>query len=40
MTGRSRDNLPNPTMDLSTSSVPTNAPAIGDLMDMFNFGDF
>ena len=38
LTGRSRDNLPNPTMDLSTSSVPTNAPAIGDLMDMFNFG--
>jgi phospholipase C len=37
---RSRDNLPNPTMDLTKSYVPTNAPAIGDLYDMFNFGDF
>ena len=33
---RSRDNLPNPQQD-SGSYVPTNPPAIGDLMDMFNF---
>jgi phospholipase C len=33
---RSRDNLPNPQQD-SGSYVPTNRPAIGDLMDMFNF---
>jgi phospholipase C len=31
---RSRDNLPNPQGD---GYVPTNRPAIGDLMDMFNF---
>ena len=37
---RSRDNLKNPTMDLSKSYVPTNAPAVGDLFDMFCFGDF
>ncbi len=33
---RSRDNLPNPQQD-SGSYVPANRPAIGDLMDMFDF---
>jgi phospholipase C len=33
---RSRDNLPNP-QQASGSYAPTNSPAIGDLMDMFNF---
>jgi phospholipase C len=36
LTGRSRDNLPNPTAS-SNPYVPGNSPAIGDLMDMFNF---
>ncbi|WP_333678759.1 alkaline phosphatase family protein [Dyella sp.] len=34
---RSRDNLPNPISLPSNPYVPLNAPAIGDLMDMFNF---
>ena len=33
---RSRDNLPNPQQD-SAGYLPTNSPAIGDLMDMFDF---
>ncbi len=33
---RSRDNLPNPSVG-SDPYVPTNSPAIGDLMDMFTF---
>ena len=37
ITARSRDNLPNPTAG-PTAYVPGNRPAIGDLMDMFNFG--
>jgi phospholipase C len=37
VTARSRDNLPNPTAG-PTAYVPGNRPAIGDLMDMFNFG--
>jgi phospholipase C len=36
ISNRSRDNLPNPQQD-SGSYVPTNRPAIGDLMDMFDF---
>jgi phospholipase C len=36
---RSRDNLPNPKMDDDNPYVPTNMPAIGDLFDMFKFGD-
>jgi phospholipase C len=32
----SRDNLPNPTQSAG-AYAPTNAPAIGDLMDMFSF---
>ncbi len=37
ITARSRDNLPNP-IATTDPYVPTNRPAIGDLMDMFNFG--
>ena len=33
----SRDNLPNPAVSRDNPYVPTNSPAIGDLMDMFNF---
>ena len=36
LTARSRDNFPNPTAS-SDPYVPDNSPAIGDLMDMFNF---
>ena len=32
-----RDNLPNPRSTSANPYVPTNSPAIGDLMDMFNF---
>ncbi|MBO0735137.1 MAG: phosphoesterase [Alphaproteobacteria bacterium] len=38
LTGRSRDNLPNPRADKDSPYVPMNMPAIGDLFDMFNFG--
>ncbi|HLH75279.1 MAG TPA: alkaline phosphatase family protein [Candidatus Binataceae bacterium] len=34
---RSRDNLPNPIAMPGNPYVPSNSPAIGDLMDMFNF---
>lgn len=34
---RSRDNLPNPVALPNNPYVPVNAPAIGDLMDMFDF---
>ena len=37
VTGRSRDNLPNPTAGASPY-VPGNSPAIGDLFDLFDFG--
>jgi phospholipase C len=37
LTGRSRDNLPNPRPDRDNPYVPTNSPAISDLFDMFNF---
>jgi phospholipase C len=36
----SRDNLPNPVTRSSTPYVPVNSPAIGDLMDMFDFHYF
>ena len=36
ITGRSRDNLPNPTHG-SSPYVPGNTPAIGDLTDLFKF---
>ncbi len=35
---RSRDNLPNPVADEDDPYVPVNAPAIGDLMNLFTFG--
>ncbi|MBE1162474.1 alkaline phosphatase family protein [Dyella acidiphila] len=37
ISGRSRDNLPNPIQFNNNPYVPVNSPAIGDLMDMFNF---
>ncbi|TCK71938.1 alkaline phosphatase family protein [Acidipila rosea] len=39
LTDRSRDNLPNPRTAEGNPYVPTNGPAIGDLMEMFNFHD-
>ncbi|HEV7777116.1 MAG TPA: alkaline phosphatase family protein [Luteibacter sp.] len=38
ISGRSRDNLPNPIALPRDPYVPVNAPAIGNLMDMFDFG--
>ena len=35
---RSRDNLPNPAADYRNPYVPANGPAIGDLMNLFDFG--
>jgi len=37
VSARSRDNLPNPVAEARNPYVPTNSPAIGDLMDMFHF---
>ncbi|WP_375792157.1 alkaline phosphatase family protein [Paraburkholderia youngii] len=37
ITGRSRDNLPNPIQRGHNPYVPVNAPAIGDLFDLFDF---
>jgi phospholipase C len=37
ITGRSRDNLPNPIANPNNLYVPTNSPAIGDLWNMFQF---
>ncbi len=37
LTGRSRDNYPNPVTSKDDPYVPLNSPAIGDLFDMFNF---
>jgi phospholipase C len=37
LTARSRDNLPNPETRDDNAYVPVNAPAIGDLFDMFDF---
>ncbi len=37
ITGRSRDNFPNPVSTQSNPYVPTNSPAIGDLFDLFDF---
>ncbi len=37
MSRDSRDNLPNPVMSAADPYVPENRPAIGDLMDMFQF---
>ena len=37
VTGRSRDNLPNPIPSTWNKYAPENAPAIGDLTDLFSF---
>jgi phospholipase C len=37
LTGRSRDNLPNPVMDPKNPYVPLNMPAVSDLFDLFHF---
>jgi phospholipase C len=37
VSSRSRDNLPNPIPGSNSPYIPINAPAIGDLMDMFQF---
>jgi phospholipase C len=37
LSGRSRDNLPNPVSDPGNPYVPQNMPAISDLFEMFNF---
>lgn len=37
---RSRDNLPNPIADAANPYVPSNRPAIGDLMNLFDFKKF
>ena len=39
LSDRSRDNLPNPRLKDDNPYVPANMPAIGDLFDLFNFGD-
>jgi acid phosphatase len=39
LSNRSRDNLPNPVQTAGTY-VPVNGPAIGDLRNLFNFGNF
>jgi phospholipase C len=36
ISGRSRDNLPNPAQSGTNPDVPTNGPAIGDLMSLFH----
>jgi phospholipase C len=38
VTGRSRDNFPNPVVTDDNPYVPLNSPAIGDLFDLFDFG--
>lgn len=40
LTKRSRDNLPNPELNGINPYVPTNSPAIGDLIDLFDFAKF
>ena len=37
LSARSRDNLPNPVHDKADAYVPRNRPAIGDLMNLFDF---
>jgi phospholipase C len=39
LTARSRDNLPNPVHGDDGDYVPRNMPAIGDLFDLFQFGN-
>jgi phospholipase C len=38
LTGRSRDNFPNPVVGDDDPYVPLNSPALGDLFDLFNVG--
>jgi phospholipase C len=38
VTGRSRDNLPNPMVGADNAYAPTNSPALSDLFDLFDFG--
>jgi phospholipase C len=38
VTGRSRDNLPNPRAEFDSPYVPVNGPAISDLFELFDFG--
>jgi phospholipase C len=38
VSARSRDNFPNPKVDVKNPYVPLNTPAIGDLFDLFDFG--
>jgi phospholipase C len=38
VTARSRDNFPNPVANSTNPYVPLNSPALGDLMDLFDFG--
>ena len=37
ITGRSRDNFPNPVPKTGNPYVPVNSPAISDLFELFNF---
>lgn len=37
LSNRSRDNLPNPVSNPNAPYIPTNSPAVGDLMSMFDF---
>jgi phospholipase C len=37
LTGRSRDNLPNPMSAADNVYVPLNMPAVSDLFEMFDF---
>lgn len=39
LTNRSRDRFANPIVDQDNPYVPLNSPAIGDLFDLFHFGD-
>ncbi len=39
LTTRSRDNFPNPIVEDDNPYVPLNSPALGDLFDLFNFGN-
>ncbi len=39
LTSRSRDNFPNPIVEGDNPYVPLNSPALGDLFDLFNFGN-
>jgi phospholipase C len=37
LSGRSRDNLPNPQHDGADPYIPRNRPALGDLTGLFDF---